>query len=355
MVGSHFGGRASVPHFFCDYFEHPGRFKQIFPLKLKASPFSLRFHFQNCSNISIFETNQSMRIKMQVFKTRLFAIAILPLTLAFTACENGEKTPTEPVGNVEVAIDSNAVDTKNAPAEGMVRFKSKGGKYGFETEAGQLLVAPTYDLAFDFVNGFAKVRKDGKFGFVDTNGKEIIPTQYVKAGTFSENKVAVMEDSLWGFINAKNEMIIAPKYSEVQAFGEGLVSVSNGNAWGYIDSTGKVIVPMNLEAAWPFSEGLAHVLKNDFWGYINPKGKTIIPFRYYNAGPFKDGKAPVLTETHWLKIDQTGKCVEFCEVPVDKVGVKPAKIAKEIREAQGLGDPDDHAGHDHGDHDGHDH
>jgi hypothetical protein len=306
------------------------------------------------ANLVIF-TTINLHQKMSNSFTRLLYPAIAFALLAFVSCSNKteatgqnnnaqDSTITEPV--IETAIiDPDSVTFQAAEVEGRIRFKTGANKYGFFGSKGDTVVAAKYDMAFDFKDGFAKIKLDGKFGFINTEGVEVVPPSYNKIANIAEGKAAVEIDGKWGFIDMKNKLFLPAVYDSTQPFGQGLAPVLLAGAtyWSYVDPTGKVVISdkMKLESAWPFAENLAHGMIENHWGYFDKKGKTVIPFIYLNAGQFKEGSAPVQTDAQWMRIDKKGKCVMNCEP--EKPGTHSAD------------DGHDHEGHDHSEHDGHDH
>ena len=276
-----------------------------------------------------------------------FPVLVLGMVF-FSACSEKAKpsegastdsTTVEPIVETTI-LNPDSVIFKAAEVEGMVRFKTAGNKYGFYGSKGDTAVTAKYDMAFDFKDGTAKVKRDGKFGFVNLKGEEVVPPSYEKIANVAEGKAAVEVDGKWGFIDMSNKMIIPAMLDSTQPFGEGLAPVLLDGAkyWSYVDLKGKVVISdaFKLEAAWPFAEGLAHGMKENHWGYFDKKGKVVVPFQYLNAGQFEEGSAPVQTDAQWMRIDKKGKCVMNCEPE------KPGQHSE--------GD-----GHDHGDHEGHDH
>lgn len=68
-------------------------------------------------------------------------------------------------------------------SEGLVKVQ-KGGKWGFATLEGELVIDCVWDLTSTFSEGLALVSKDGKYGYIDATGNEIIPCQWKQAGSF---------------------------------------------------------------------------------------------------------------------------------------------------------------------------
>jgi hypothetical protein len=284
-------------------------------------------------------------VKKSTFLFRLVWANALLLVVA-VGCKDGGKNggngsdSLTTKGYAPKPVDSNAVDfVVDTAIDGRKRFKTVGGKYGFYGRNGEVVIPAQFSTAFDFKDGYAKVKRDGKFGYIDTTGKAVIPFSYDKLMSYGEGKVAAQVDGKWGFLDMNNVMVIPAVYDSTQPFGEGLAPVLRDSLyWEYIDAKGKVVIGKDkkLEAAWPFSEGLAHGMRKGMWGFYDKKGKDVIPFRYYNVGRFENGTAPAQIETQWTRIDKKGNCVMNCEIQ------------------EGGHEGHDHEGHDHG-HEGHDH
>src|SRR6185295_14269588 len=61
------------------------------------------------------------------------------------------------------------------------------GKWGYINNAGQVVIAPQFDDAWDFADGMAYVRTGSRRGVIDQTGKLVIDLQQVDfAGRFSE-------------------------------------------------------------------------------------------------------------------------------------------------------------------------
>jgi hypothetical protein len=62
---------------------------------------------------------------------------------------------------------------------------------GFIDKKGKVVVPLTFDDAYPFVGGMARVVSDDKTGFLDHNGKIAIEPKYSDADDFSEDLAAV--------------------------------------------------------------------------------------------------------------------------------------------------------------------
>lgn len=156
--------------------------------------------------------------------------------------------------------------------------------------------------------GFALVAKGGKFGYVSEQGKVLVPLIYDDAMAFSENRAAVMVDGKWGFVDNTGNEFVRPQYAEVYSFHDGLAVVAKNASYGFIDSTGKVVIPLRYSNARSFVDGLAPVSdQKGLWGYIDKDAKEVITFRFSYAASFSEGTGRVLLNGKWYLIDRDGK------------------------------------------------
>lgn len=197
-------------------------------------------------------------------------------------------------------------------AQDLIQYKDDRGKYGYKDAYGKTVIAPTYQLAFDFKEGLGCVQLNDKFGFIDQTGKKVIPFKYDDAQWFSEglalvNIGATKGELGWafggkyGFIDKSGKEVIPLKYDKASSFSEGLASVNigatrgtygmTGGKFGYIDKSGNEVIPIVYESAGGFSDGLASVSLNGKAGFIDYTGKEIIPMKYDRASTFYEGLA----------------------------------------------------------------
>ena len=144
--------------------------------------------------------------------------------------------------------------------------KFKRPLYGFIDKKGNLIIKPKFNVACDFSEGLAAVRKYNKkyFGYINKKGKYVIKPKFNLAMSFSEGLAAVMIKDKWGYINKEGKVVIEPKfdtgyYYNLYYFSEGLAAVQFNGKWGYINKEGNWIVKPQFIEAYPFSEGLARV------------------------------------------------------------------------------------------------
>lgn len=213
-------------------------------------------------------------------------------------------------------------------------FKDEQGKWGYRSQEGQEVVAPTYDLAFPFSEGRAQVTPVftltkskcdvGPSGFIDPTGQVVIPIHYAWANAFKEGLSLVSAGQGHQCIDhqGKTCLEIPSRFNScVTGFSEGLVPVIQEQKdcrTSYLDHGGREVLAIGGRGG-QFHEGLARVQvqedqKDPWYGYIDHWGNWIIPPTYREARDFSEGLAAVLVKTedqedHWGFIDQAGTLV----------------------------------------------
>jgi hypothetical protein len=258
-----------------------------------------------------------MRNKININKQMGLISALLILTVfLLSSCTSVNKSP----------------EVSGPPATRLLI--QQDGYYGYINEKGEVAIAPIFDHALNFSEGYAYVEigkkhffintkgdlalladlkgadeasyfSDGlasvsfggfNYGYIDKKGNLAIPADYFPASSFSEGLAAVSKDG-WGFIDKTGKIVIPLQYADAFSFSEGLAAVTDqNNQRSYIDQTGKTVIslPVDYMSALGFSEGLAAVQgSNNKWGYIDKTGKLVIGLNYFGAGGFQEGLASV--------------------------------------------------------------
>lgn len=208
-----------------------------------------------------------------------------------------------------VSIDASAtLHSLQLPTEIHLVVRQAGDKFGFVDGSEKFRIAPRFDGALPFSEGFAAVKRGDKWGFIDTHGRMVIGPQFKQAYYFREGLASAQTDSDDVLIDTSGK-IIAQGYSYFQLIAEGRVPVTRTQdwKWGYLDLSGKVVIPLIFDEAHSFSEGLAAVYKDKKWGYVDRDGKMVIPLQFDRAGEFGSGLAPVKLGEKTGFIDKSGK------------------------------------------------
>ncbi|HEY0099291.1 MAG TPA: WG repeat-containing protein, partial [Pyrinomonadaceae bacterium] len=185
------------------------------------------------------------------------------------------------------------------------------GKWGYIDRTGKMVVAPQYDVAWEFREGLAYVKAGAQRGLIDRNGKLVVNLQQVDlAGLFSEGLAPVQTASQpprFGFIDRTGKLVINPQYDAARGFEEGLALVMVERKYGFIDKRGRMVVKPQFDKAASFSEGLAAVVVDNKHGYIDRTGKLVIAPQYNNAYNFAEGLAAVAIGGRYACINRKGE------------------------------------------------
>lgn len=196
-----------------------------------------------------------------------------------------------------------------------IKYIDRTGRIVIDSREGIFHVSdntiPLYPL-FTFKEGVRRFRSsNGKFGFMGEDGEIIINPIFDWASSFSESLSAVKVGKLWGYINKTGEFVIDLKFDNYPgSFSEGLAYVVLDGKYGYIDKQGTIVIEPRFDSAYPFSEGLAAVEIDGKWGYIDKNGKFVITPKFDEwLGFFKEGRTIVAIDSEWQVIDRTGRIV----------------------------------------------
>lgn len=74
----------------------------------------------------------------------------------------------------------------------------KSGYYNKETL--EIEIEPMYEMALNFYEGYAAVKKDGKAGFITLEGEELFPFEFEETRSFDSGRAWVKVDGKWGVI-----------------------------------------------------------------------------------------------------------------------------------------------------------
>lgn len=134
-----------------------------------------------------------------------------------------------------------------------VLFNDDEGKFGFKDAAGNVLVTPKYDNAYEFSEGLASVCIGGE----------------------EDEDLGDWIGGKRGFIDSKGEVVIAIQYEYAESFSEGLSACCLNKKWGFIDKTGKVIIPFKFDTANSFEEGRAYVRTGNTYFHVDKLGNEV--------------------------------------------------------------------------------
>jgi hypothetical protein len=178
-----------------------------------------------------------------------------------------------------------------------------GGKIGYISQSGSVVIAPKFEEANDFSEGLAVVRVGESYGYIDRTGKFVFDAVYGVAYDFADgvalvglNNTIDHTKQTWGLLRPDGNLIRLPKFKNVSAFSEGRAAVINDkDLWGYIDTNGRLVVPFRYQFARKFSNGHAAVLYGNLYGFVDRRGNMVIKPKFTDAHEFSEGLAAVKT------------------------------------------------------------
>jgi len=218
--------------------------------------------------------------------------------------------------------DDDAVPRSPANTADRVLFPvEQDGRWGYIDRTGQVVIKPTFDQAWAFVDGRALVRQSGRFGFVDSSGQIVVEPTYRDAWHFSNGLAPVQKDSLWGFIDRSGNLVVDAKFRlapdvveegrpAVAGDDDNLQRTTQNGRFGYRDASGDTVIAPRFDQAWYFRDGRARVKVDSLWGYIDRSGSTAIEPAFPRAWDFRNGLARVIRPSgERAYIDTTGATV----------------------------------------------
>ncbi|MBO7252403.1 MAG: WG repeat-containing protein [Oscillospiraceae bacterium] len=164
---------------------------------------------------------------------------------------------------------------------GIARIKCNG-KYGFFWYiTGEVISPCQWDLAADFHDGWAVVKKGDKWGTVALSGSAEIFCQWEAASWFvNVEHLRVRCDGKYGFIYCSSGKIAIPfRMEDAQDFREGFAKVKLDGKWVFVDEEGDL-----LWNDMPFlKEGMVPVNRYGRIGIINEAGVEVVPCEKWDA------------------------------------------------------------------------
>ncbi|MEM8909303.1 MAG: WG repeat-containing protein, partial [Bacteroidota bacterium] len=186
---------------------------------------------------------------------------------------------------------------------GYASFQAKkNGLYGLINWEGTIIIPPRYKMIEQFVEGYARVKKDNdRWGIINQRGQEIIPAKYLAVDTLSEGLVAVRSNARgWYYVNTQNRRKIKGPFKEAQEFKNGISLVKKGDQKIIINNKGE---RLSLKEGQPifFSSGILGVEtivqgKRQYY-YADASGHNIFGRYFEKINPFHLVSAKVQTQS----------------------------------------------------------
>jgi len=161
------------------------------------------------------------------------------------------------------------------------------GRFGYKNKSGEIVLAATYQMANDFVNGMAEVVDDQGWAYINGNGEVIARPFIYDNGPdyFREGLARYVEEDKIGFLNEKGIKVISSDFDFAKPFDNGLSLVC-------LECRPKSITHESGEH-WTTVGGK--------WGIINTKGEWVLPCKYTEVKDFGKGVVGYKEGEKWIK------------------------------------------------------
>lgn len=256
---------------------------------------------------TVFEKNHA-----SAYNSRGIRVAHGDITALGGVCEDGELYPAVSEdkwcfvdsGGKRKLVPDEEYDLLRPINQGFAVARS-GRKYVFIDASMQEKSGP-YELACNFCDGKAVVKKDGKIKIIDTAFETIAETgftgvvedEYGYADHFGTS--VFIKKNTYFLCNSSGAKIndFSAEYIGLPAESGALVQFKSKNLYGFVSSeTGKIAIKPQYEDAKPFCRGLAPIKTDGKWGFIDEKGNEIVPPTFTFVTPLsEDGSAWIKNE-----------------------------------------------------------
>lgn len=147
-----------------------------------------------------------------------------------------------------------------------------------------------------------------RWGYADTLGNWLIAPAYDDAAAFSEGFAAVCSNDSCFYIDKEGKKASAFVFSEVGDYHQGVAVVKQQDHYFLINRTGQLISQAFDELSDP-SDHLYIARQHGRYGAVNRRGSWVIPATYEKLGDFKNGYAYYLSGKYGL-VDTLNKVHE---------------------------------------------
>ena len=192
-------------------------------------------------------------------------------------------------------------------------------KYGYQAKDKSWVIAPAFDGAKRFVDGYAEVTLNGRIGLIDANGDWVFPAEYDDISKFFKNGLCELmrkegRTKLRGAADQTGRIIVPVDCHAINVpRKEGVITaqrVAKGGvldgelAWGVYDQRGRELFAPQFASAPSFRDGISIVksVANGLEGVVSEAGRVVVPFEFLSVGRFGSEfitLSPDFTQTIW--------------------------------------------------------
>jgi WG containing repeat len=110
----------------------------------------------------------------------------------------------------------------------------KKTKWGYADRKGAILFDNRYDMAWEMIDGLARVRSGEFIGMIDSTGKEVVPLRFTEVAFLGNAYLLVRDANGAGLLGRDGKEVLAPAYDAVQVVDDRIVRVERNDRFGYI-------------------------------------------------------------------------------------------------------------------------
>ena len=98
-----------------------------------------------------------------------------------------------------------------------------------------ILALPESPKAIDYSGTLFPFQQNEKWGYISQAGEIVVPAKFDSAGFFSEGMAHVRIGQRSGFINSSGTLSVKPRFDDAYKFSDGMAAVKLNGRWGFID------------------------------------------------------------------------------------------------------------------------
>lgn len=134
-----------------------------------------------------------------------------------------------------------------------------------------------YDMVYDLLEGFYKIKNNNKFGLADKTGKIIQKPKFDFIHARNEKGLIKVEnEGKIGFLNIKGVVVIEPKYTSIMSEKDGLIKVEINRKYGFLNAENLTeVTPCIYDYIYEKADDKYKVKIGNKIGYLNADGSVL--------------------------------------------------------------------------------
>ena len=145
----------------------------------------------------------------------------------------------------------------------LLPLKNSEDKYGFIDTTGAWIIAPQFDDALAFSEGFASVCKNDSCFYINKEGQKISTYYFEETESYKNGVAIVKKDNLYFLINRSGQFI-SKGYQDINESSDNLFVCKSNNNYGAINAKGEIIIPFTYSKLGNFTNNFAYYLSTKY-------------------------------------------------------------------------------------------